>query len=346
MNKKLLVLFLLFLATKTFSVEVSAPRFPIFVQSEDRVTANTTVRYCNEYMQFLQKRLNVVKITPITVFAGSRDYFFYKHSLTSKIYINKNSSDRKDRLTERIAISLVEDIILNKQDDLYATKVPLFVPIGIAGIYLKSKIDPSFEKIHRKLLDDKWIPLQRLITTTDYPKNNERKYFVLESIYFMEYFLYNSKGDAIRNFLLKYADNSDLALIFLTKNLGFDGLENLESSFHKKIRSKTVVYNIISSLPSSLRKQSTPQTLKKIMTFEYTYPKTGEKIIVKGDKIKIDDLPYISGSDIEAKIIRLRMIKDSGMSSDAIKIGYYIKALRYLKQGDYEKYYDNYYMAR
>ncbi len=348
MTKKFLLLFLffLFLPTETYPVEVSTPEFPIFVKSDDRALANRTISYCNEYVKSLQKTLRFKRITPITVFLGSKDYFFYKHMLTSKIYIASDNPDWKTKLTEQISISIVKDLSIDDRENLSATKIPFFVPIGIAGIYLKSKINPSYKEIHKKLVNSNWIPLQNLIKMTAYPKNDRKKYFVLESIYLMEQIQFNSKKDIVKNFLHNYAYNPDSSLDFLAKTLGFDTPEKLESFFYKKVQSKKVIYNIVSSQNKPFKKQNILKTLNEIMTFEYDDHKNNKKIILRANDIKIDDLPYISDSAIEEKIIRLRMINDSGMSKEATKISYYIKALRHLQQGDYEKYYDNFYMAK
>lgn len=348
MTKKfvLLFLFFLFLPTETHSVEVSTPEFPIFVKSDDRALANRTISYCNKYAKYLQKTLDFKKITPITVFLGAQDYFFYKHIATSKIYINPDNPDWKNRLTEQISISIIKDISVDGRENPPVIQIPLFIPVGIAGIYLKSKINPSYKDVHKKLVNSNWISLQNLIKMTEYQKKTEKNYFVLESIYLMEYIQYNSKKDIVKKFLHKHTDNPDLALDFLAEKLGFDTPKKLESFFYKKIKSKKVIYNIISSQDKVLKKQNILKELDEIMTFEYDYHKTGEKIIIRADDIKIDDLPYISDSAIEEKIIRLRMIKDSGMSKETKKIDYYIKALRHLQQGNYEKYYDNFYMAK
>jgi len=283
----LLLLFFLFLQTEIHSVEVSTPEFPIFIQSDNHTLANRTISHCNEYVKFLYRSLNCKKITPITVFLGAKNYLFYKYMITSKIYINIDDSGWENKLMEQIATSVINDLSIDARENTPVPPIPLFVPVGIAGIYLKSKIDPSYEEIHNKLVDSDWITLQNLIKITEYQGNGKKNHFILESIYFMEYIQYNSPKNIVKNFLHKYADNPESALDFLTEDLGFDTLEKLEKNFYQKVKSKKVIYNIISSQNRPFKNQNILQRLDEIMTFECDYYKTGKKIILRADEIKI-----------------------------------------------------------
>jgi|GEM_PF-2036615 len=358
MNKKGILNFVLVISVLCFSqkpvfcaeaVAISS-QFPLIASGKSHNYVNQTLYFCQNYLSFLQTEWKIKpdKITPIRIrLDQKKNRFTYEPGVIAQIFIKPDDRFAKLKLAHVLTEFFIKDYLTFNKKITKKIKIPKFITHGLSAIYFNTKIEPEFLSVHNKIADNEYIPLDLLVSIDKILSPAMNKLFILESVYLLEYIKDSAFGEIkIHKFLIEYQKGADLGLVYLAQSMRFQSINELEANFLSKISAKNIIYNTASLDSEVAGDKNIPIIVEEILIFSYpdpSYKDNGIKINISAFDLKIEDLPYISKSQIREKIIRLELIK--GFYPDKNKIDNYILAFKSLEEGNFEKYFDFLYLA-
>ena len=346
------------------SSTISLTQYPIRVSASDPILSHKTALLCDDYLAFL-KDLFYIKSFPYPL--TSMNIYLQSSSAPSssaqlrhlnKIQINPAHSGWEKSLTEYITAYFFKNILFDPAFSKKFFPLPSFLIAGFTTKYWIQELDHTFMETYTALQNNIHIPFNIILTTTKKFDSPLSSFFNVQSMMIIDRLLATSTPlDHISQFVKTLDTTPKNSVLTLIQTLGFQSIETVHATFLNHLSTQPVIINAL-TIQKDISSKTIEEFLKVILTFSFKAPNEKQdtsiftldnplpsRIIVKADDLQIHDLPYISTSQIDGKIITLRMLQDACADPWYTRLTQYIKAFTFLKQGDFEHYYDHLYRA-
>ncbi|MCP5462671.1 MAG: hypothetical protein H7A34_05780 [bacterium] len=341
---------------------VSLSQYAIRVSGDIPQLCSKAAFICDEYMEFLKNTLGKEALLhlkyPLSIHLLSpSDSKTNTHFKTQKtLVVQTHTEDWIRLLTKHIGI-----YYLNASYELPAsqeTKIPLFLPNGLSELYWRQKNVLQNVSAYSSLSEGICIPYDIILSATNEFEPPLMPLFEVQSLFVIQCLIaHPSPAENIKKYITAFQNDSNTAISFLLKTVGFSSISQLQETISRRITDNMFPFRLAASLDTSSEKE-VEKFLDGILTFSFPNPNEkrhnsifrlenqgSSRIIVKANDVKLYDLPYIAPSQIEGKIIILKMLLESCTDPWNTRISYYIEAFNNLKAGNFEQYYDYLYQA-